>query len=141
MPAPPYSGGKMMPSSPSLPSSLIVARGNSLASSHFITFGATSRSANSRTVFLRCSCSSFNWKSTCLLATFNGARRSRVSLLSDLSTVKLDHEISYRPVGLGALTEGKNRRELMTALLSALLLMTHQDGAKRYIAEVVRLSR
>src|SRR5215467_4789658 len=63
MPAPPYSVGKMIPSSPSLPSSLIVANGNSPASSHFITLGRISRSANSRTLFCRCSCSSFSWKS------------------------------------------------------------------------------
>src|ERR1017187_239137 len=63
IPAPPYSGGKIVPIRPSFPSSLIVASGNSQASSHFMTFGAISRSANSRTLFLRCSCSSFNWKS------------------------------------------------------------------------------
>src|ERR1039457_268759 len=63
MPAPPYSGGKIVPSRPSLPSSLIVASGNSQASSQRMTFGAISRSANSRTVFFNCSCSSFNWKS------------------------------------------------------------------------------
>ena len=39
MPAPPYSGGKTIPSNPSLPSSLMVARGNSPASSHFMTLG------------------------------------------------------------------------------------------------------
>src|SRR5579864_2094380 len=63
MPAPPYSGGKTVPSRPSLPSSLIVDRGKSPASSHFITLGAISRSANSRTVFLSCCCSSFSRKS------------------------------------------------------------------------------
>src|SRR5271156_2768639 len=63
MPAPPYSGGKIMPISPSLPSSLTVVSGNSQASSHRMTFGAISRWANSRTVFFKCSCSSFNWKS------------------------------------------------------------------------------
>src|SRR5208282_2505581 len=63
MPAPPYSGGKIVPIRPSLPSSLIVDRGNSQASSHFMTFGAISRWANSRTVFFRCSCSSLSWKS------------------------------------------------------------------------------
>src|SRR5271157_2834572 len=63
MPAPPYSGGKIAPIRPSLPSSLIVARGNSAASSHFMMLGAISRSANSRTLFFRWSCSSLSWKS------------------------------------------------------------------------------
>ena len=36
------------------------------ASSHSITWGAISRSANSRTLFLSCSCSSFSWKSKVL---------------------------------------------------------------------------
>src|SRR5436190_5433715 len=64
MPAPPSSAGKTTPSIPSLPSSLIVESGKSPASSHFRTFGAISRSANSRTLFLSCNCSSFSWKST-----------------------------------------------------------------------------
>src|SRR5215467_6677279 len=68
MPAPPYSTGKTVPISPSLPSSLIVASGNSPASSHFITCGAISRSANSRTLFFSCSCSSLSWKSKVLSA-------------------------------------------------------------------------
>src|SRR5579864_9163902 len=63
MPAPPYSGGKIIPSIPSLPSSLMVASGNSPASSHFMTLGLISRSANSRTLFFSCSCSSFSRKS------------------------------------------------------------------------------
>src|SRR6202050_5104523 len=63
MPGPPYSAGKIVPSKPSLPNSLMVARGNSRASSHSMTWGRISRSANSRTLFLRCSCSSFSWKS------------------------------------------------------------------------------
>src|SRR6476620_4626883 len=64
IPAPPYSGGKIVPNNPSLPNSLIVSSGNSLASSHFMTLGAISRSANSRTDFLSWSCSSLSWKST-----------------------------------------------------------------------------
>src|SRR4051812_39747073 len=63
-PAPPYSCGKMMPINPSLPNSLMVCSGNSDFSSHSITCGLISRSANSRTDFLRASCSSFSWKST-----------------------------------------------------------------------------
>ena len=78
MPAPPYSGGKIIPISPSLPSSLIVASGNSEASSQRMTCGAISRSANSRTVFLSCSCSSFNWKSK--------YPPSRLALTRDLSS-------------------------------------------------------
>src|SRR5215471_3641382 len=63
MPEPPYSEGKTIPSRPSLPNSLMTASGNSLASSHFMTLGAISRSANSRTIFFSCSCSSESWKS------------------------------------------------------------------------------
>src|SRR5437016_13757709 len=63
MPAPPYSGGKIIPRKPSLPSSLMVAIGKSPASSHVMTLGLISRSANSRTLFFNCSCSSFSWKS------------------------------------------------------------------------------
>src|SRR5271165_948431 len=63
MPAPPYSAGKIVPSSPNLPSSLMVARGKSPGSSHFITLGAISRCAKSRTIFFNCSCSSESWKS------------------------------------------------------------------------------
>src|ERR1700761_4756593 len=62
-PAPPYSAGKIMPSTPMRPSSLIVSKGKWLASSHFITLGRISRSANSRMDFLSCSCSSVSWKS------------------------------------------------------------------------------
>src|SRR5664279_563586 len=64
MPEPPYSAGNIVPSRPSFPSSLTVSSGNSLASSHFMTLGAISRSANSRTIFFNCSCSSESWKST-----------------------------------------------------------------------------
>src|SRR5579862_3817004 len=64
MPAPPYSCGKTTPSKPILPSSLMVASGNSPASSHSMTCGLISRSANSRTLFFSCSCSSFSRKST-----------------------------------------------------------------------------
>src|SRR6185437_14610996 len=69
MPAPPYSAGNTIPISPSLPSSFTVAKGNSLASSHFITLGAISCSANSRTLFLSWFCSSFSRKSTQSSAT------------------------------------------------------------------------
>src|SRR6266567_847413 len=64
IPAPPSSAGNTMPISPSLPSSLTVESGKSPASSHLRTCGAISRSANSRTLFFSCSCSSFSWKST-----------------------------------------------------------------------------
>src|SRR5216683_962482 len=63
IPAPPSSCGNTTPISPSLPSSLMVASGNSPASSHLRTLGAISRCANSRTLFLSCSCSSLSWKS------------------------------------------------------------------------------
>src|SRR6266568_1821932 len=63
MPAPPSSDGKTTPISPSLPSSLMVESGNSPCSSHLRTFGAISLAANSRTLFLSCSCSSLSWKS------------------------------------------------------------------------------
>src|SRR5215469_9209384 len=63
MPAPPYSWGNTVPISPSLPSSLTVASGKSPFSSHSMTCGLISRSANSRTLFFNCSCSSFSWKS------------------------------------------------------------------------------
>src|SRR6266700_6123258 len=64
IPAPPSSAGNTTPSRPSLPSSLTVASGKSPASSHLRTCGAISRSANWRTLFLSCSCSSLSWKST-----------------------------------------------------------------------------
>src|SRR5208283_4035919 len=74
MPAPPYSVGKIVPNKPSLPSSLIVARGNSPGSSHFMTLGAISRSAKSRTIFFSCSCSSESWKSKPFLRGGNAQR-------------------------------------------------------------------
>src|SRR5258708_9446728 len=63
IPAPPSCGGKGTPSSPGSLSSLMVASGNSPASSHLRTLGAIWRCANSRTLFLSCSCSSLSWKS------------------------------------------------------------------------------
>src|SRR5208337_4901676 len=75
MPALPYSVGKIVPISPSLPSSLMVTRGNSAGSSHFITLGAISRSAKSRTIFFKCSCSSESWKSKPGLRVPNVRRR------------------------------------------------------------------
>src|SRR5271165_1905591 len=77
MPAPPYSTGKMVPSSPSLPSSLTVSSGNSPGSSHFMTLGAISRSANSRTIFFSCSCSSESWKSKPFLRELEKRHRLR----------------------------------------------------------------
>src|SRR5438552_14140064 len=68
MPAPPSSAGKIIPISPSLPNSLTVASGYSPASSHFMTCGAISRAAKSRTLRRKCCCSSLSWKSKgCLL--------------------------------------------------------------------------
>src|ERR1039458_10174831 len=72
MPAPPYSVGKMVPISPSLPSSLTVSSGKVPGSSHFITLGAISRSAKSRTIFFNCSCSSESWKSKPFLQIVEG---------------------------------------------------------------------
>src|SRR6266403_3601277 len=63
MPAPPYSAGKMEPMRPSLPISFTVSAGKCEPSSHFMTLGAISRSANSRTLFFKCNCSSLRWKS------------------------------------------------------------------------------
>src|SRR5438105_1127458 len=68
MPAPPSSAGKIIPIRPSLPNSLTVASGYSPASSHFMTCGAISRAAKSRTLRRKCCCSSLSWKSKgCLL--------------------------------------------------------------------------
>src|SRR5438477_4511984 len=68
IPAPPSSAGKMIPIRPSLPNSLTVASGYSPASSHFMTCGAISRAAKSRTLRRKCCCSSLSWKSKgCLL--------------------------------------------------------------------------
>src|ERR1035441_454526 len=90
MPEPPYSTGKIVPSSPSLPSSFTVSSGNSLASSHFMTLGAISRSANSRTIFFNCSCSSESWKSTgpspCRASATLLARLRRAVETSDYDT-------------------------------------------------------
>src|SRR5208283_1671456 len=77
MPAPPYSVGKIVPNRPSLPSSLMVARGNSPGSSHFMTLGAISRSAKSRTIFFSCSCSSESWKSKLFLRVLVTHSRSQ----------------------------------------------------------------
>src|ERR1019366_2989990 len=71
MPAPPYSTGKMVPIRPSLPNSLTVSSGKVPGSSHFITLGAISRSAKSRTIFFNCSCSSESWKSKPFLQIVN----------------------------------------------------------------------
>src|SRR5580698_706972 len=64
MPAPPSSSGKITPISPISPSFFTTACGNSLFSSHSLTCGATSRSANARTSRLNCSCSSVSPKCT-----------------------------------------------------------------------------
>src|SRR5450631_2267931 len=50
----------------------MVASGNSPASSHLRTLGAISRCANSRTLFLSCSCSSLSWKSKGILLLREG---------------------------------------------------------------------
>src|SRR5215471_11386975 len=61
-PAPPYSSGKMTPSSPISASFGIISIGKCEASSHSITWGAISPSANSRTLRRSCCCSSVSWK-------------------------------------------------------------------------------
>src|SRR5687768_14633679 len=63
MPAPPYSGGHTTPIRPIWPSLVKTSRGNSCFSSHSRAWGASSLSANSRTVFLRSCCSSLRLKS------------------------------------------------------------------------------
>src|SRR5271157_2251523 len=63
-PAPPYSSGKITPSSPISASFGRISSGKCDASSHSITCGAISPSANSRTLFRKCFCSSLNVKST-----------------------------------------------------------------------------
>src|ERR1051325_7052745 len=60
---PPYSTGKMLAISPRRPSSFTVSSGKCEASSHSMTCGRISRSANSRTLLRSCCCSSVNSKS------------------------------------------------------------------------------
>ena len=57
-PAPPYSSGTSTPIIPSSPSLRIASRGKVWASSHSMTCGAISLSANSRTILRIASCSS-----------------------------------------------------------------------------------
>src|SRR5277367_2909432 len=64
MPAPPYCSGKITPRKPISASLGMISEGNVEASSHSITCGAISPSANSRTVRRRCCCSSVSEKST-----------------------------------------------------------------------------
>src|SRR6185437_9406168 len=71
MPAPPYFSGKMTPRKPISASLGIISEGNWEASSHSITCGAISASANSRTVRRRCCCSSVRENSTIRL--YHGA--------------------------------------------------------------------
>src|SRR5690348_13547959 len=71
MPAPPYFSGKMTPRKPISASLGIISEGNWEASSHCITCGAISASANSRTVRRRCCCSSVRENSTIRL--YHGA--------------------------------------------------------------------
>src|SRR6266478_824740 len=73
-PAPPNCSGKITPSSPISPSFGIISTGKCEASSHSITCGAISPSANSRTLRRNCCCSSVNEKSTGILG------RSKFSL-------------------------------------------------------------
>src|SRR5579863_2515069 len=67
MPAPPYFSGKITPRKPISASLGITSEGNCEASSHSITCGAISASANSRTARRRCCCSSVNENSTTYL--------------------------------------------------------------------------
>src|ERR1700683_3590097 len=63
MPAPPYFSGKMTPRNPISASLGMISEGNFEASSHSMTCGAISPSANSRTVRRSCCCSSVREKS------------------------------------------------------------------------------
>src|SRR6266436_7455813 len=63
-PAPPYCSGKITPSSPISPSLGMISMGKYDASSHSITCGPISPSANSRTLRRSCCCSSVNANST-----------------------------------------------------------------------------
>src|SRR5262247_51105 len=58
IPAPPYSSGKSTPINPSSPIFVKSSRGRRWPSSHSITCGLISASANSRTERLTCCCSS-----------------------------------------------------------------------------------
>src|SRR4026208_1611662 len=62
IPAPPYSSGKITPSSPSSASFGINSIGKCCSSSHSNTCGPISDSANSRTLNFTCRCSSVNSK-------------------------------------------------------------------------------
>src|SRR5437660_5213887 len=61
-PAPPYSSGNKTPVNPSSPSFGSSSIGKCCASSHSITYGAISASANSRTLIFICNCSSVSSK-------------------------------------------------------------------------------
>ena len=63
MPEPPYSVGQATPMRPSSASLAKTSRGKACFSSHSREWGASSPSANSRTVFLRSRCSSLRLKS------------------------------------------------------------------------------
>src|ERR1700733_1400990 len=63
MPAPPYFSGKITPRNPISASLGMISEGNFEASSHSMTCGAISPSANSRTVRRSCCCSSVREKS------------------------------------------------------------------------------
>src|SRR5882672_953565 len=62
-PAPPYSGGKRIPSIPIFPSFFMMSLGNCWVSSRWKATGAISFSAKRRTVWRVSSCSSLSWKS------------------------------------------------------------------------------
>src|SRR6266404_9327740 len=80
MPAPPYSSGNKTPVRPNAASFGCSSIGKCCASSHSITCGAISASANSRTLVLICCCSSFNSKCIPLLL-FRQETRQRHSRL------------------------------------------------------------
>src|SRR5580658_432040 len=67
MPAPPYFSGNITPRKPISASLGMISDGKVESSSHSITWGAISPSANSRTVRRRCCCSSVREKSTICL--------------------------------------------------------------------------
>src|SRR4051812_35730531 len=63
-PAPPYSSGNGRPNKPSSPMATTTSTGNVWSRSHASAWGAISRSAKSRTTFLKSSCSGVRSRST-----------------------------------------------------------------------------
>src|SRR6266404_281262 len=105
-PAPPYSSGKITPSSPISPSFGIISIGKCDASSHSITCGPISPSANSRTLRRSCCCSSVKLNSTVSSAT------------------------KLQPIPTRSLSYGRNFRTLCSATQSALPKIASAQASK-----------